>query len=337
MPRKHRDVYLIPKSLSGNDFVENFARSLDVNGHKTLDLRWNRLIFSGVLIFHWPDEFFRKHSGLKKWNFFLKRMLLAFSRAVAGLKIVWIVHNIRPHNMDNFSQEEAQKFIGNLDGIIFLSNYSCDILRKNYHLSDKIKKLFTVHGLYDDKSTANPLPIVIEHADMIAAFGQIRPYKNFSRLADIFKSHPDIEEKLVIAGQRGDEDEALYIDDVARSCDNVISHTKSSYLSNEDLHNLIGRSIGVILPYRDILNSGSAILSLSLNKPVLAPSVGSLPELQRDVGSDWLHLYDGDITADIIREFIRNTKSMDASGKCDVSKYQWNTIGRDVSRFIDAL
>jgi len=49
----------------------------------------------------------------------------------------------------------------------------------------------------------------------------------------------------------------------------------------------------VVLPYLDILNSGSAIWALSFGRPVLLPNRGAMPELAESVGSDWVRLFDG--------------------------------------------
>ena len=53
----------------------------------------------------------------------------------------------------------------------------------------------------------------------------------------------------------------------------------------------------VVLPYRDILNSGSAVLALSFDRPVLVPRRGSLGDLQNHVGRQWVRTYEGDIGA----------------------------------------
>ena len=47
----------------------------------------------------------------------------------------------------------------------------------------------------------------------------------------------------------------------------------------------------VVLPFSDIMHSGSAILALSFNKPVLVPARGALPELQTRVGAAWVQTY----------------------------------------------
>ena len=49
----------------------------------------------------------------------------------------------------------------------------------------------------------------------------------------------------------------------------------------------------VVLPYRKTLNSAVALLALSFDRPVLVPNAGSMAELQREVGAEWVLIYEG--------------------------------------------
>jgi hypothetical protein len=60
----------------------------------------------------------------------------------------------------------------------------------------------------------------------------------------------------------------------------------------------------VVLPYREVTNSGSALLALSARRPILGPNMGSLPELQQLVGADWVRLYDGQISRAHLEEAL---------------------------------
>jgi beta-1,4-mannosyltransferase len=53
----------------------------------------------------------------------------------------------------------------------------------------------------------------------------------------------------------------------------------------------------IVLPYRDILNSGTALLSLSFNRPVLVPDRGAMKELREKVGRKWVRTFVGEINA----------------------------------------
>src|SRR3546814_7963709 len=83
-----------------------------------------------------------------------------------------------------------------------------------------------------------------------------------------------------------------------------ISDWSSDVCSSDLIERITDEADAVVLPYRDIVNSGSALLALSRFRPVIAPRLGSLIELQGQVGEDWLWLYDGPLTGERMREGI---------------------------------
>jgi hypothetical protein len=56
----------------------------------------------------------------------------------------------------------------------------------------------------------------------------------------------------------------------------------------------------VVQPYRDVLNSGSVLLSLSFYRPVLVPAKGSMTELKGFFGDSWVKCYDNTLNSDIL-------------------------------------
>jgi glycosyltransferase involved in cell wall biosynthesis len=64
----------------------------------------------------------------------------------------------------------------------------------------------------------------------------------------------------------------------------------------------------VVLPYKEILNSGSAILALSFDRPILVPSLGALAELRQVVGPDWVRPYEGELNSEVLRSAIHWAK-----------------------------
>jgi hypothetical protein len=93
----------------------------------------------------------------------------------------------------------------------------------------------------------------------------------------------------------------------------------------------------VVLPYRRILNSGAALFALSRNRPILAPRLGTLPELQDEIGPDWVDLYDGqDVTTESLARFSQRLRNQDAP-VADLSGYEWGPIGESIGDFFDQL
>jgi hypothetical protein len=91
----------------------------------------------------------------------------------------------------------------------------------------------------------------------------------------------------------------------------------------------------IVLPFREVLNSGSAILSLALNRAVLVPDKGSMGELQRFAGTDWVRLYSGPLTPALLQEELDSavTRLTSTEAQCCVLQngwdgLQWNDLAR---------
>ena len=82
----------------------------------------------------------------------------------------------------------------------------------------------------------------------------------------------------------------------------------------------------VVLPFSDIMHSGSAILALSFNKPVLVPARGSLPELQALVGTEWVRTYEGELTPEILTAALEWTKNSRRKPRPNLSSFEWPHI-----------
>src|SRR5690606_17669800 len=73
------------------------------------------------------------------------------------------------------------------------------------------------------------------------------------------------------------------------------------FIADEHVQRYFRAADLVVLPYREILNSGTALLALSFDRPVLLPRAGAGDELSRRVGSAWVRTYDDELSgADIL-------------------------------------
>ena len=67
----------------------------------------------------------------------------------------------------------------------------------------------------------------------------------------------------------------------------------------------------VVLPYRQMLNSGALLLALSLARPVLAPWSGANAAIAEEVGEGWLTLYRGELDAATLAAALRRQAGRD--------------------------
>src|SRR3546814_4416972 len=71
--------------------------------------------------------------------------------------------------------------------------------------------------------------------------------------------------RLVIAGYCTDADLTAELRQAAASAGNI--HLQLEYLSDAEIERITDEADAVVLPYRDIVNSGSALLALSRFRP----------------------------------------------------------------------
>ena len=82
-----------------------------------------------------------------------------------------------------------------------------------------------------------------------------------------------------------------------------------------------------VFPYREILNSGSAILALSFNRPALVPARGAMAELRDMAGPDWVYTYDGaNLDGAILSAALDKATAPSRPAACDLSSLSWQSI-----------
>ena len=321
-----------------NTFPEAFSESLRKGGFPICDYGYSPEVPAGarVLIIHWPNEFFQACSGER--YAFLSGLIATWmrERKARGLRVVWVAHNARPHDVAEPPTDLAQRFLGCLDGVVHLSEASRALVTSLYGVAPR-HSLVTRHGHYRSCFATQPLPWPsVQQEVTLGCFGRIRPYKNIETLIKATGDASLDSVKVRIAGKSFDPAYSDTITALARERSDITYAPRPEFLPEPELEAEIDRCHGIVLPYRSILNSGAAILALSRNRLVLAPRMGSLPELQRDVGSRWLHIYEGELTAGDIQSFAGRLAAH-TGDICDLRAYDWDVIGPGLCEFLDKV
>jgi len=322
-----------PLKVVSNSFVEQFANALAGPGFEVVDYHESLSSLKGcdVAFLHWPSEFL-SDEGRRRSLHSLARLALARAH---GVKFVWVAHNITPHDTESAHPLFVKAFFRLLNGIVYLSQSSRELARANYPVGDHTIECVTVHGRYLPAAPvvafARPAP---SEAVRLASYGHIRRYKNFEGLAEIVSGLGDIE--LSIFGMPGNAELVREIEAIAAGCTNIAVEFPSQPFSDAELERRIDRCHGVVLPYRNILNSGAALHALSRSRPFLGPAMGSLPELREAVGEDWACLYDGNLNAAHVTAFADELRRPRAAHP-DLSAYEWSRVGADLKEFLDRL
>ncbi len=290
-----------------------------------------------VVIFHWPDEFFARQPLHARWKVALKLFLLRLARLLRGVRLIWVAHNAQPHDAES-SARSARPFLRALDGIVHLSQHSCEVVRAQYEPNPRTLELVTVHGHYRDDATTRPQPFVAPDREVrLVYFGQIRPYKGVEDLVSCAAKLADAGVRLQVVGVVQDEPTAERVKEMARLAPHIQLDLRPEPLSDVELEAAVDAAHAVVLPYRRILNSGAALYAVSRNRPLLAPRQGSLPELQIALGKQWVHLYDEDLTGEVLRTFVEAVRGRPDGALADLSAFDWSGIGEKVRGLLRRL
>jgi len=170
------------------------------------------------------------------------------------------------------------------------------------------------HGHYKEEYPVGPNDLrqqlgIPQHARVLLFFGAIRDYKNIPGLMKAFQEWQQQDAVLIVAGYCRDARLETAVRKQAEKIPNL--HLEIRYIPKDSVYRYFSASDLVVLPYREILNSGTALLALTFGKPVLVPRKGAMAELQNNVGNTWIFTYPDVLQADTLAsamEWARNTQ-----------------------------
>lgn len=332
-------VSLHPLRGTDNQFIGAFSQAISLHGYSVREFRWSSLGLrkTDFVFLHWPDDFFTVRGKIGIGRSLIKLAAIQIAKVLWGAKLIWIAHNAKPHDVGRFNTLSWPWFLRMLDGVIFLSDYSRQVIGELYPEISKLKTLLVAHGHYRGVAVTREKPYAAPQGDIqLVQFGRIRPYKNTDALVDAVSSLPS-GTRLMVAGMANDRSLRAAIEERASRASHITLDFRESPISDEELEGIVDSADAVVLPYKNILNSGSALFSLSRNRPVLAPNMGALPELRAAVGHEWVYLYDGEFCSQVLvdfREWMLKTKR-DQNAPLDA--YGWDGIGMKLRDFIETM
>lgn len=205
----------------------------------------------------------------------------------SGARLVWTVHNVMPHEC-RFPDEEAafrQQLADRADLIHVMCDQTAELVSAYYTLAAE-KIVVVPHPSYidvypnvvDQDRARAELGLKPEHT-VFCFFGGIRPYKRVDALLDAFGSVAGAkpESRLIVVGPPGVFPELEELIDRAEADPRIIANFNR--IPDADLQLYLNAADVVVLPHREVLNSGSVMLAFSFGRPVIAPVAGCVGDL----------------------------------------------------------
>ena len=304
--------------------------------------------FSGVdiLHIHWPDLFLKRRLWIQAALACASLLIILKRARRAGARVVWTAHNLQSHENTYPWLEKTfwSLFVRQLDGVISMSTGGLDQTRKLRLAAREIPCTVIPHGHYReiypnsiDRGEARKRFGLTENTLVFGQFGQIRPYKGLEKLVDSWTSWSarPTNSHLLIAGRPSDKRLNDFLALHASESEGIQYH--SGNIEAGDFQYFFRAADMIVLPYQRILNSGAALLALSFNKQVILPRTEALSELQDQVGSDWVYLYEGEFDDLVLRDAVQWFEKRTAVAVAPLDCYNWDLIAEKTVTFYSSL
>ena len=182
-----------------------------------------------------------------------------------------------------------QALIDQCDGIMVMSEASRALLEQTYRVQSTTDVKTIKHGHYIDcypneltRSQARASLDIDESEKVLLALGSIKPYKGHLKLVETFGKLGLENSRLIVAGGTNNHDYVEVIEAEAerqRQSSGCQIDTYLSMVPDDQLQRYFNAADVCVLPFENVLNSGSLLMAMSFGIPIIAPATGSLPEV----------------------------------------------------------
>ncbi len=292
---------------------------------------------------HWPEFFLNSNYVLKALVYSSFMLLCLVWAKLFGKKIVWTVHNLKPHSViyPKISKMYWAIFLRLVDGVVSLSKANELELIKKFPATANLQKVVTYHGLYHEYYVNNVKPSearavlnIPNGKKVFLVLGQVKPYKNVEELIDIFKQKSYENCILLIAGKAYNQQYYKTIVDRIDGRSNILFH--EGFVQDANLQAYFSVADYSVIPFNAIFNSGSALLSVSFKTPVLLPYSKNFEEYNALIGNQFT-MFSNNLSEAM--EKLAFTKLVETHAQdTEVSrKISWMHIGQKTAEFYETL
>jgi beta-1,4-mannosyltransferase len=292
---------------------------------------------------HWPEYYIAHRNSLKAYVGSIMLLFLIFWCRFRGAKVIWTVHNLTSHNKPRPRVEEMfwNLFTRGLHGYITLNRSGRSMIPRRFPAMKRLPHA-VIPSIYSGvyRSTTDRLEArsrlgISPEGTVYLFFGTVARYKGIPQLIDAFRNLEDPGAVLCVAGAVAHKEIEPLLRDESRRDPRI--HLHLSRIPDEELGIYFTAGDVAVLPYSEIFNSGCALVSLALCRPVLVPAIGAMPELQELAGSEWVRLYSGTLTTEHLEQAMDWALHGDRSGRSPLEQFDWNTLAAETVRFYQTL
>ncbi|WP_040951880.1 glycosyltransferase family 4 protein [Gorillibacterium massiliense] len=277
-------VWMWPKSSDLNLYNDLLTGSLSEAGLEIEDLHHGRLFLQvgqarpgDIVHIHWMHHAYQHENLLV---FLVKSALFLLTLTylkLRNIELVWTIHNLYPHHvkyprLEKFMRKLICRFCSKL--IVASASIKMTVMRE---FGVPASKLFVVkHGHYRDvyKRLGHDVRQsygIGKDADVYLFLGSIKAYKGVEDLVEAFRKVCSTTRSgspyLIVAG-KADSEMQSYLRGRSDTAGLIL---ELRFIPNEEVADLLDAADVMVMPYKEITTSGSAILGLSFKKRIVMP------------------------------------------------------------------
>lgn len=282
---------------------------------------------------HWPEVIVDIRNRKYQW---LRGQWIAFQffRTIRRIKrgggrLVWTVHGLIPHEKQTrriaFFRGLMSRFVAEVDAALSLTSAAIPEIKQTLPALSTVPIYVTRHphytgvlgpAIYDQKARAL---LGISPAQRVFAFiGTLRTDKRPDLVVQAFRDLPVDRAFLIMAGSASAETAAKLMTLVMGRPNVKLDFRR---LPEEEVVALYSMSDILVFPGPNYLNSGTIYTALSLGVPVIAAWGPSNAELQEIVGGNWLYLYRGDFSQEVLERASQVLVQRHSGAVCDLTAF----------------
>lgn len=230
-----------------------------------------------VLHLHWP------HGAYRTWPQFIHLLIVLVAYRLVRNNLVWTVHEL-----DAYESKHPH-----IDALLrsLLMRLCHTLIVHGEHTRREISTRFafprtitivrhpSYAGWYKDETSRSQAR---EHlgvpcdALVFLYFGYVKPYKGVEELIEAFRTIENSRAILLVVGKPLDDVIRAEID--ARASTDPRIHTRLGYISDDEIQIYFRAADVVVFPFRHTQTSGSLMLAMGFDRPVIAPAIATIPE-----------------------------------------------------------
>lgn len=264
-------------------------------------------------------------------------------RRVARSPVIFLCHNVTPHEASIVDRHVLKFAFGAADGFIVQAAKERAKLRELVGYSPSVEVV--PHPIYDVFAEAGTVDrdearetLGLEAPKTLLFFGYVRPYKGLGVLLNALPLLEIDDYELVIAGECY-EDKQQYLDQIHELGLRNKVRFLDRYIPNEEVSTFFSAADLVVLPYRTATQSGIVQVAYAFEVPIVVSAVGGIPEMVDDGESGLLVPAErpGDLAEAIDRFFAEDlSEHLKAGIRRKRESFRWDRVVEAIGRLAAA-